>query len=413
MTAEGRRPSIATAGLAGVIDRYLFFGVGLRLLAVTLIILVILTLENISRLAADVQRSDAPLRLLGRLSLALLPEHLSAALPIGLLLAVALTVRRMALLGEWQILQAAGMSRNRTLVAPFSVALLATGLVLADRLELRPAGGRALDAIYSDLRAGVFGVPLPIGEAVPLDDLTTLFASGAGEDAKLTGVMVQRGDHVFLASSARVTRNGAGEVVLILSHGINLVRLDGNSVRRMSFETMRIAGRPPVIGLVGNDFRHRLDRQPTSGLLRLIGGTDAAVGDAALMALVMRIDAALFCLLVPWIGVVLGLPAARLQTAVGIGSAILLVVAHLKSAAFVEDRFADHAIVAGLLHFLCWAGLVRGLLWLEARHGEGFAEELPRRLLWAWRAGWARLTASASIHRSRNDWRVERVGTCS
>ncbi len=168
-------------------------------------------------------------------------------------------------------------------------------------------------------------------------------------------------------------------------------RLADNSVRRVNFDAMRIVGARPVIGMVENDLRQRLDRQSTGDLLRLARGKDAAVGDAALTALVMRIDAALFCLLIPWFGVVLGLPAPRLRTGIGIGAGILLIVAHLKSAAFVADQFTAHAVVAGLVHLSCWIGLVQGLLWIEKRHGEGFAEELLAQLV---RKVWPFLGAS-------------------
>ncbi|HSR00293.1 MAG TPA: LptF/LptG family permease [Sphingomicrobium sp.] len=379
-----REPSIST--LACILDRYLFRGVALRLLSFTSIIIVMLTLENVGRLATDVQRTNAPFRLIGRLSLALIPEHLGAAVPVGLFLAIALTVRRAALHGEWQILSVAGMSGNRKLAGPFAVAALATGLLLVDRLEWRPAGEQTLDAVYSDLYSGMFGIPVPVGEAVPIDSLTTLVASATSADGKLTGVMVQRGDHVFFASTASIAQNGKGEMVLSLSQGTSTHRLADSSVRRVSFDAVRIVAGRPIIGTVGNDLRQQLDRQSTGGLLRLAGGKDAAVGNAALTALVMRIDAALFCLLTPWLGLVLGLPAPRLQTGVGIGAGILLIVAHLKTAAFVETQFSAHAVAAGLLHLTCWIGLARVLLWIEQRHGEGFAEQLTAQLLRALRA---------------------------
>lgn len=245
MVTAGRHG--ARAGWGGILDRYLFVSVALRLVAVTTIILVILRLG-----------------------------------------------------------------------VPFAIAFLVSGLILADRLEWRPARKRALDSVYSDLRSAVFGLPLPVGEAVPLGNLTTLFASGAGDGAGLTGVVVQRAGHVFIASAARFARNRNGEVVLTLAHDTRLFQLDGGKVRRVSFESMRITGRSPVIDMARSDFRHRLDRAAPCELLSLAGGPNGSAGNAAAMVLVMRIDAALLCLLILWIGSVLAIPAPRQRSAVGI-----------------------------------------------------------------------------------------------
>ncbi|MGN6819846.1 MAG: LptF/LptG family permease [Sphingomonas sp.] len=359
--------------MGGILDRYLFRQAALRLAAFTVIILVILTLENASRLAADVDRSNAPFRLLARLSLALVPEHLSAALPVALLLAIALSVRAMALRGEWQILPAAGMGRNRALLGLIALAIVVSGLVLADRFEWLPAGDRALDATYLDLRTGKYGLPLPIGESIALDDKTTLFVSGSDGTGQLTGVVIQRDDRTFFAARARVF-DEVDKVALILSRGVGVIRFANGAAERFRFDTLRIAGQPPVIGTVVNNFRHRLDRLSADGLVRLAKTGDPASANAALMALMMRLDSALFCLLLPWMGAILGTPASRRHTAVGIGLGILLVVAHLKSAAFVEDAFAAHALVAEVVHALCWLAMIRSLVLAETRHGEGFVE---------------------------------------
>ncbi len=360
--------------MGGLLDRYLFRGVALRFLAVAGIVIVMLSLENVARLAADVEQSDAPLELLGRLSLALIPEHLSAAIPIALLLGVALTVRQMALRGEWQILPASGMSRGRAMAGPLAVAMLAAGLLLADRLELRPAGLRSLDATYLDLKAGRLGVPLPVGQAVPLDEHTTAFVSAVGADGRLAGVLVRRGAQSYAAPSADISRGANGGIILTLLNGTSIAPQDDGSIRRLSYATMRIAGHPPMIALTGNDFRHRLDRASAGGLLRLSASPDRATGQAAFAALAMRVDAALFCLAVPWMALVLGMPARRRTTGAGLAIGILLMVAHLKTAVLVEDLFATWIVAAELVHLACWAGIAFALLRLETRYGEGFAE---------------------------------------
>lgn len=359
--------------MVGIVDRYVTRGIALRFLAVLGIVVAMLSLENVARLSADVERSNAPLLLLARLTAALIPEHLSAAIPIALMLAVALVVRQMALRGEWQILAAAGMSRTRRMAAPMAFAVLAAGLLLCDRLEWRPAGERALDDTYLALRAGDFGVPLPIGEAVSIDPATTVFVSESDGEGHLQGVIVKRDDQVYSAPLATIG-HGAGGVLLTLSNGVSVARLKDGSTERAAFSTIQLHGAPPMIDMVGDDFRHRLDRSSTMGLARLARTSDVATAQAAVTALVMRFDAALFCLVIPWIATIVGVPARRRQGAAGLAVSVLLVAAHLKSAAFVEDNFAGYIVFAEFSHLAFWASVAAGLTGIERRYGEGFLD---------------------------------------
>lgn len=376
--------------MAAVLDRMLARAVAQRMLVVIALIVAILSLENVQRLTTDLQRTIDPMHLLGRLSLLLIPEHLSAAIPVALLLGVALTVRKLAIDGEWQIFAGAGVSRRRLLLAPLAVALVAGGVQLALRMEIRPAGERALDALYGDIRTGAHGIPLPIGEPIAIAPDTTLFISGVhqhtGQRPMLAEAVVTRGDTVFGAPIADIVRSGDGTVAIDLIDGTAVTRSGDGTTRTVAFHRLRLSGSPEMIGLVGKDFRHQLDRRNAAELIALarIGAPD--VRAAAISAFAMRLDSAMFCLAIPLFALVLGHPGRRCTSAVGIGVGIVLIVAHLKSSAFVEDRFASHAIPAMLLHLTAWLALGIGALALERRFGEGFVERAAARMAMAGRA---------------------------
>jgi lipopolysaccharide export system permease protein len=366
--------------LGGVLDRYMFAKVAGRFAMVVGIILTILSLENFNRLLSDVQRTGDPMLLLGRLTLALLPEHLSAAVPVGLMLAVALSVRQMVLRAEWQILGAARMGRLRMLAGPLAFAVLVAGFQLAVRMELRPAGERGLDSIYREVQLGTHGLFLPTGEPIPLDAMTTLFVTRVGDGGdQLEDVVVRRGEDMFSAPVAEVDFVPEGGVRLMLRDGTGFVHHRDGSLKRVRFDAMQVLGSPPVIGMVGDDARHRLDRSTTAELIALARNGSPAERDGAWAAMVMRVHSALFCLLLPWLALVLGKPPRRAEGAAGIGVGLVLVVLQLKSAAMIEDRFAHHIVIAEMIHLALWVALAVALTRLEDRYGEGFIDSLASR----------------------------------
>ena len=341
--------------------------------AVIAVVVIVMTLENAPRLTADLQRADAPARLLARLSIDLIPEHLAIALPIATLLAVALTVRTLAGRGEWQMLAAAGMSPARRMAAPMALATLAAAAMLGNGLVLRPLGERNLDALYLELVAGGHGVAVPLREPVPLDATTTLIAEDAGEaPGTLQGVLIRRGATTMAAETARVVADGRGGIALLLGPGVSVERRTDGSARRVHFRRLTLRGRPPIIDLVPGNLRHRLDRLGGIALATLVRETAATpVREAAFAALSARVDAAWFCLLLPWIAVAVGVPPRRQAGGAAMLVGILLIVLHLETTALVEDHLASHALIATLVHVLGWTGIAAAIVRLVDRHGDG------------------------------------------
>ena len=344
--------------MPGVVDRYLFAQTARRYVAVVAVVVIVLMLENVHRLAADLIETTQPLRLLGRLSLLLAPEHLAIANPIALFLGVALTARALMLRGEWQIFAASGMSPARTLLGPMLLALLATGIQLGDRLEWRPGGERGLDALYREIATGEHGTPVRTREPLRLDDDTTMLAEGASrEDGTviLRNVVVHQAGDILYAPRAAVVSMASGGIVLDLQGGTAMHAVGPDRWRRVGFSHLHVGGTPPGLGMIDGNARQQLDRLSTGGLWARMTAPDAIDTDQARAALVARIESGLFLLLLPWLGMTLGAPPLRRHGVAGLAVGILLIVAHQQLAAAIEDHLADVAILAGALHLLLWA----------------------------------------------------------
>lgn len=355
------------------IDLYLFRHAALRFLAIVAVVIVIMTLENAPRLTADLAHADAPGALLWRLSLVLMPEHLSIAIPVAIFAATALAVRALAQRGEWQMLSAAGMSPTRAMAAPMLLATLAAAALLVNALALRPWGERQLDTLYAELAGGEHGVAIPLREPVRLDTLTLLLADGAGAaPGELTGVFVRRGDTIMAARTARVAADPRGGVALLLGAGTSVTTAPDGTVHRIGFAGLALHGRPPMLDLVPGNLRHRLDRLGATSLWQLAKSEETPpLRHAALAALLGRVDAALFCLMLPWVGIAVGVPPRRRAGGPAMMVGILAIVLHLQTSALVEDGLAAQATAATFGHALGWTAITWALVAWVRRKGDG------------------------------------------
>ena len=354
------------------VDRYLFVQSARRYLAVVAVVVTLLMLENAHRLAADLVETTAPLRLLGRLSLLLAPEHLAIANPVALFLGVALTARALTLRGEWQIFAASGMSPARTLLAPMLLAMLATGIQLADRMDWRPGGERGLDALYREIATGEHGTPVRTREPLSLAPGVTMVAEGAsrsGGSIVLERVVVHQNGDILYAPRAAVLSMARGGVVLDLQGGTAMHSIGPDNWRRVGFAHLHVGGTPPGLGLIAGNTRQQLDRLSLPDLLEQV--TDGPVRDRAGAAIMARIESALFLLLLPWLGMTLGAPPLRRHGGAGLALGILLIVAHQQLAAAIEDNLASVAVATTFAHLTLWLGIAAAAAPVLAMAGRG------------------------------------------
>lgn len=344
-----------------IVDRYLLRQVAVRYVAVVTVVVSLLLLENAHRLAGDLVDTTDPLRLLGRLSLMLVPEHLAVASPVALFLAVALTVRALAMRGEWQMFAVGRMSPARTLLAPLMLAVAVAGLQLAVRLEWRPGGERQLDALYHQIASGEHGTPIPTREPLVLAPGTTMVADGASRQdgvVMLHDVVVHQAGDVLYAPRAAVVSMTRGGIVLDLQAG-TVVHVTGRDRwRRIGFAHLNVGGAAPGLALTTGNARLRLDRLGASDLWARAVDPAVTDRDAARAALMARIESAVFLLLLPWLGMILGAPPLRRHGAAGLLVGIALIVVHGQAAGAIEDNLARVAVPAAIVHLLAWIGVV-------------------------------------------------------
>ncbi|MBB4101148.1 LptF/LptG family permease [Sphingomonas kyeonggiensis] len=355
-----------------MLDRYVACEIARTYLLVLLTIIAILSLENAIRLATAVRGTNAPGLLLAQLMATLLPEYLGIAIPVATFLSVAFAIRALSLRGEWQMLEALGMSPWRYMAAPMLLALLSALLLLAVRLDLQPAGESALDRVSLEIVRGFHGLHLASGEAMQLGD-TTLVAERVQDAGPgiLGNVLVQRASDVLAAARATISIAPDGDFELTLADGHWLRRHPDGREQKIMFDRYHVR-LPGTAGLPPKGAVERMDRLGSAALLAGMAGETGRDRPVS-AALAGRIESAFFCMLLPVFAVALAVPPKRRPGGAGILLGILLIVLHLKGAAAVEAASEFPVLGAGL-HALFWTGIALALARGSLHHGAGYID---------------------------------------
>lgn len=390
-----------------ILDTYLLRRVAAWHLGILVVLVAILSIENVRRLATVVEGTDAPFALLGRLMACLLPEYLAIALPVAAFLASALAIRGLALRGEWQMFGALGMRPARIMLAPMLVAALSAGAQLAVRFEIEPRGERALDGVFSEIASGRYGVALKAGEIVPLDADTTLVADLAPlhGDRAMHDVFIRRGNDVFAARTATAGIDPKGDVVVDMLDGQIVHRRSDGSAQVVRFARFVFRSGPGRISAGLHSADDRMDRLHSRELLAAIRRQAGSTIDPrrAVSTAAARLASGVFCLLLPWFALAFAPPPRR-----GIGGvAILLgfgvIVAFLRTSALVEGHALAAPLSSAITHMAGWLLLARGAVNYAARHGEGAWDiavaRWSRFLVGQWRGPMLRVSRAGNCRR--------------
>ncbi|PJG45709.1 hypothetical protein CAF53_23730 [Sphingobium sp. LB126] len=368
-----------------LIDRYLLQRILLRFASILVCIVAILLLENIGRLLNFLEHVRKPLQVLARFSFYLLPEYLGIGILLALFLSIALTLRSLALRGEWQIFAAAGISPARLSMVPLLIGLFCATAEIGIHFHFRPAGEYELDSLISDIRRGLYGLGGNVREFVRLDNDTIMTADSFDHSThKLINVFIVRKNTVLAAGQAEASFDDAGNLNLLLENGQSLAPRSEGGFFSMNFARLRI-------NLVRED--RNAQRRVTTALDRLsytelipriqserATGTGAR---AALSSLASRCAYAALCLFLPFLALLLGALPVRGSSPYGIGVGILSIVGYIRVSSYVETAAADYPLVGfGTLVCIC-SGMV-ALGWrAESLNGPGsvetwFAQRLTR-----------------------------------
>jgi lipopolysaccharide export system permease protein len=353
------------------LDRYLLTHVAGTLASVLGIVISLMIFEHLPRLLDIVRLSGRKTYIIFQSMISLLPEYMGIGLLVGLYLAIALTVRRLSLRGELDILQATGLSTWRWMRFPALVAALVSALLLLSQGWLMPAGERRLDALGRQMEDGRFGYNLEARQFTDLGNgVTVRFDDVERTSGDLRGVFIRHDETTFSASRGRLAFDLAGDVLLDLEDGR---MADGSTRQSLSFSRFhfdsgvaRGGGTPSVI-----------DRRKSTTLAALLSSDTAADRAAAWSRLLWPA----FALLVPFLSIVLGKPPRRTSSSFGLMIGLVLLVLFIRTAGMID---ATRAACPGLLATtvaVAWAATAWLLARGERHWGAGYVDASLRRLV--------------------------------
>ena len=213
----------------GRIDRYILRLVLKPMIVVISVALMLLLLDNLLRLFDFTMTKGQPIWVVSTMLAALLPEYLGLAIPIGVLVGFALTIRRLAIEQELEAMFNAGLSHFRVLRTPI---LLAGLLMLATFVTIgfiQPKAEYTLQNLLYRVRTGQFGMSIKSGEFLHLTDSVTLRVHDVDKNRQLMRsvfLKVRQADKSSLAVTARSGRLYRGgdannhTVILHLEDGV-------------------------------------------------------------------------------------------------------------------------------------------------------------------------------------------------
>ena len=392
-----------------ILERYLLRLFSLRFVGVLGLLVVMLQLENYTRVARVLEHAPGPLALLGKFSLYLLPEYLGLSLMVALFLGIATGVRAAALTSEWQIFHAAGVSPLRLALLPVLLGCTCALAEAAIQFELKPKGEDLVDHLSEDLRLGKLGIGGEVGAFVDLGNGATLrMGSFDAASGKLGNVFLSQGPTVLVAREGQAGFDRFGNLQLLLRDGQAITRGAGDGKRGAAFGRRGAAGQAkdrrlgfgqlelvvplaPELSKAGIQ-QVELDRLTLQQLVvrAAIERATRQTERPALAAIAARLAFVWALLLLPFVALVLGAPRLRGRSGFGLGLGIVLIVGFLKLVDFLRGAATGAPLaVFGAAMLALTLGTV--LLWRgESRHGIGYVEATLENWLDRKLGGWIR-----------------------
>ncbi|MBO0750422.1 MAG: LptF/LptG family permease, partial [Porphyrobacter sp.] len=355
------------------LDRYLLVHVAGTLASVFSIVISLMMFEHLPRLFDVVRLSGRKTYVVVQSMVSLLPEYASIGLLFGLYLATALTVRRLSLRGELDVLEATGVPPWRWMRFPALLAVAVAALLLLNQGWLMPAGERRLIAIGQEMVDGSFGYDLENRQFTDLGNGVMVRFDGVERtDGALRGVFLHTDKATFSASRGRLGFDFGGDVLLDLQDG----RMVGGSTgQALSFSQFHLdsGGRRN-----GGATTAEKDRRKSMTLAALLG-SDKPVDRAAAWSRLLWPG---FALTVPLLAVVLGKPTRRTSSSLGLMAGLLLLVLFIRTAGIVATTPMDRPGLLAAIFALAWAAAAGLLVHGERVWGAGYVDASLR-----WLAG--------------------------
>jgi lipopolysaccharide export system permease protein len=352
------------------IDRYMFRLIVVPLVATLIVAAMLLVLDKMLRLFDFVAREGGPVNVVWQMLANLVPEYLSLAIPVGLMLGILFAFRKLALSSELDVFRACGIGYRRLLFVPY---LFTVGFVILNLLIVsyfQPIARYSYENLQFELRSGALGASINVGEFNNLGSNMTLRVEESTNNGRdLSGIFVRTvspGGRELSVSADQGTFMATDEedtILLRLTNG-RLIhnQADFESPRVLSFESHDLPIDLPRI----EQFRGRGGEHRELTLLELVQvGSDATASEELRLAsranFHYRMAEVLMMFLLPLLAVALAVPPKRSTSALGVFLSVVMITTFHKICQYGEDVAAlgrVDPLISLWLPFVLFAALI-------------------------------------------------------
>jgi len=337
------------------IDKYILTGTIIPLIITLGISALLLLLEKMLSLFDFVINQGGPIDIVWRMLGNLMPQYLTLVIPLSMFLGVLLCIRNLALNSELDAMISSGLSLNRLVAPSMAIALFLLVINVIVVGFVQPHSRYAYHGLIFDVRSGALGASVKAGEFTDLGDglvlrieeskdggqlLLDIFAQKESEDGQILSISAERGNF-FVSPDERF-------LILRLYNG-TLINLDSSQSRPriLNFEMHDLPIDVPIL----QSFRDRGGEAKEMTLFELWQARGQ--GNQEIVAtLHSRTARALSILIVPFLGIALGLVAKRSGKALGITVGIIILLVYHKMLEFGLSFSATGAISPWLVIWL-------------------------------------------------------------
>lgn len=340
------------------------------LVATLVVAAMLLVLDKMLRLFDFVAREGGPVNVVWQMLANLVPEYLSLAIPVGLMLGILFAFRKLALSSELDVFRACGIGYRRLLFIPY---LFTTAFVILNLLIVsyfQPIARYSYENLQFELRSGALGASIQVGEFNNLGSNMTLRVDESTNNGRdLSGIFVRtvspegREISVSADQGAFMATDQEDTILLRLTNG-RLIhnQADFESPRVLSFESHDLPINLPRI----EQFRGRggEHRELTLFELARVGSDSTASEELRLASRAnfhYRIAEIIMMFLLPLLAVALAIPPKRSTSALGVFLSVVMITTFHKICQYGEDVAAlgrVDPLVSLWLPFVIFAGLI-------------------------------------------------------
>ena len=355
------------------IDRYMARLIAVPLISTLTIAAMLLVLDRIRRLFDFVATEGGPLSVIWRMLANLLPEYLGLGVPIGLLLGVLLTFRKLAISSELDVMRGLGMSYGRLLRVPYMYAIALAAINLGIVGFIQPYARYNYEGLRFELRTGALGASIKVGEFTNFGNKMTLrIEKSEDKGRKLTGIFLHRQNDNggWLGATAQsgqfLATDDPNTIIFRLTNGTLIDNEPGfKTPRVLNFTVDEL----PIPLPKYENFRQRGGRnlELTLPELAFYSRDKAITPDVRASSRAefhFRVVEVATMFLLPLMGLALGVPPKRSTSALGVFLGIVLIVAYHKINQYAADVGALGKIdplIALWVPFALFAALI---LWM-------------------------------------------------